>query len=77
MSTFSDPDYTVLREQRSDREADIVGRLSVLDRRVSRELFGLYSPCFEHPFPRSTLLYLILTLCLMPFALPLSPLTSS
>jgi len=34
MSTFSDPEYTVLREQRSDREAGIIARLSLLDRRT-------------------------------------------
>ena len=37
MSTFSDPEYTVLRDQSSSREVDIKARLSVLDRRVGRE----------------------------------------
>ena len=32
--TFNDPSYTVLRETRSRREEDIIGRLGVLDRRT-------------------------------------------
>jgi len=32
--TFNDHSYTVLREKRSQREADILGRLEVLDRRT-------------------------------------------
>ena len=41
--TFKDPSYTVLREKRSQREADVIGRLEVLDRRtceVVREVGG-------------------------------------
>ncbi|KAF8342601.1 uncharacterized protein EI90DRAFT_3029553 [Cantharellus anzutake] len=34
ISIFSDPEYTILREQRSPREADIVARLAALDRRI-------------------------------------------
>jgi len=34
MSSFSDPEYTVLREQSSSREVDIIARLAVLDRRI-------------------------------------------
>lgn len=33
-SVFSNPAYTSLRENRSEREADIIKRLDVLDRRV-------------------------------------------
>jgi len=33
-NTFGDPSYTVLRETRSQREADLIGRLGVLDRRI-------------------------------------------
>jgi hypothetical protein len=32
--TFKDPSYTVLREKRSKREEDLIGRLEVLDRRT-------------------------------------------
>ena len=32
--TFSDQSYTVLREKRSQREEDVIGRLEVLDRRT-------------------------------------------
>lgn len=32
--TFKDESYTALREKRSQREADLIGRLGVLDRRI-------------------------------------------
>jgi len=35
LATFSDPAYMALREQRSERETELVGRLSMFDRRVS------------------------------------------
>ena len=41
--TFNDRSYTVLREKRSQREEDVIGRLEVLDRRtceVVREVGG-------------------------------------
>jgi len=34
LATFSDPAYTALREQRSERETELIGRLSVIDRRI-------------------------------------------
>jgi hypothetical protein len=42
-STFTDPSYTVLRANRSPREADLVARLHVLDRRTCKVLKS-YSP---------------------------------
>jgi len=33
-AVFTDPEYTVLREQRSPREADLIKRLATLDRRI-------------------------------------------
>lgn len=40
-ATFKDPEYTGLRELRSEREADVMGRLGVIDRRVSGLSFPL------------------------------------
>lgn len=34
-SSFDDPSYTVLREKRSEREKELIGRLGVLDRRTA------------------------------------------
>ncbi|KAJ2916638.1 hypothetical protein MD484_g3775, partial [Candolleomyces efflorescens] len=35
IASFRDPKYTVLREQRSERERELIGRLGVLDRRTA------------------------------------------
>lgn len=35
VASFQDPSYTVLREKRSDRERELIGRLGVLDRRTA------------------------------------------
>lgn len=34
-ASFQDPSYTVLREKRSEREGELLGRLGVLDRRTA------------------------------------------
>ena len=35
VETFKDPKYTILREKRSEREKELIGRLGVLDRRTA------------------------------------------
>ncbi|KAJ2924229.1 hypothetical protein H1R20_g12867, partial [Candolleomyces eurysporus] len=35
VASFQDPSYTILREKRSDREGELIGRLGVLDRRTT------------------------------------------
>jgi hypothetical protein len=46
LATFSDPAYTALREQRSERETELTGRLSVIDRRVSIWYLPFFKTCW-------------------------------
>lgn len=44
LAAFSDPAYTSLRELRSEREADIMNRLPIVDRRVRVSSFYIVHP---------------------------------
>ena len=52
--TFKDPSYTVLREKRSKREEDLIGRLEVLDRRTCEVVREVDANCGASETSRTT-----------------------